>query len=178
MKPSRCARKIDWQIRIKLSDCFTQRWSKRFCALSGARPNDDCAKLRRWLGSEQRHVEACVVGLLVERPLHQRVRHHADDSAPRLGLAGIENPDLMTKGALIAPMLARKTRVHDRDRVFRIRVVDSEIAAFKDFQPERAEIIVRDRLVISARSVTINQIILSVHFVLAAAGEGHLKAIA
>src|SRR5258708_23488300 len=101
-----------------MHDFLSELWSKGFRAVSCAWPNDDCAKLRRWLGSEQRHVEACVVGLLVERPLHQRVRNHADDGAPRLGLAGIENTDLMTKRALIAPMLARKTRVHDGDRVF------------------------------------------------------------
>ena len=134
--------------------------------------------MRRWLRSEQRHVEAGVVSLLVEGSLHQCVRHHADNGAPRLGLAGIKNPNLMTKRALIAPMLARKTRVHNGDWLFRIGVVDGEIAAFQNFQSERAKIIVRDRLVISARPVAIGQIILSVHFVLAAAGEGHLKAIA
>ena len=40
-------------------------------------------------------------------------------------LAGIEDADLMPERALVAPVFARKARVHDRDRLFRIGVVDA-----------------------------------------------------
>ena len=103
--------------------------------------------------------------------LHQRVGHNADDGSPRLRLAGIEDSDLMTDRALIAPMFPRKTRIHNCDRLFRVDIVDGEIAAFENFQPKRREIIVRDRFEISARPVAIGQIILSVNFVLAASRQ-------
>jgi hypothetical protein len=67
---------------------------------------------------------------LIEWSLHQSVRDDADDRSPGLRFAGIENPDLMTECALIAPIFSRKTRVHDCDRLLRIVVVDGEIASF------------------------------------------------
>src|SRR5437870_2173980 len=55
-----------------------------------------------------------------------------DNGSPRLRLSGIEDSDLVTNCALIAPVLSGKARVHDRHRLFRIRVFDSEIAAFQN----------------------------------------------
>ena len=116
---------IGRQIRIELSDRLAQRRPERVRALTGTRPNDYGGKLRGRRGAEQRHVESGGLGLLIERTLHQRVRHDADDGSPRLLLAGIEDAHLMSERALVAPMFSGEARIHDRDRLLRVGVVDA-----------------------------------------------------
>ena len=77
----------------------------------------------------------------------------------------------MTERALVAPIFSRETRVHDCDRLFRIAVVDREIAAFENLQTERREITVGDRFEIAARTIAIGQIFLPIDFVLALAAN-------
>ena len=84
-----------------------------------------------------------------------------------LRLSRIENANLVTNRALIPPIFSGKTRVHDRDRLFRIGIIEREIAAFQNFQAERGKITVRDVFKVSARTIAIGQIILSVDLILA-----------
>ena len=128
--------------------------------------------------AQQWHIKSHALGLLIERTLHQRVRHDADNSSPRLRLTGIEDSDLVTNRALVAPIFSGKTRIHNCHRLFRIDIVDGEITAFENFQTKRREIIVRDRFEISARAIPIGEIILTVNFVLALAVECHAEATA
>ena len=83
----------------------------------------------------------------------------------------------MPERALIAPMFAREARVHDRDRLLRVAVVDREIAAFMNLETERGEVAVGDGFEIAARTIAIGQIILAIDFVLPAGREGHAEAI-
>ena len=83
----------------------------------------------------------------------------------------------MAKRALVAPIFPGKARINNRHRLLGIAVIDREIAAFENLQSECQKIIVRYGFEISARPVSIRQIILTVHFVLAAAGERHAKAV-
>ena len=160
-----------------VSDCFAQHGPKCVGAHTGTRPNDYGGKLRGGRRAEQRHVEPGGLGLLIERTLHQRVRHDADDGAPRLFFAGIEDADLMSERALVAPILLREARIHDRDRLLRVGVVDGEIAAFVNLEAEGGEVIVGDGFEIAARTIAIGQIILPVDFILPGRCEGHAKAI-
>ena len=151
MQSRRRSGKINWQVRIDLSDRSTQRDSERVGSLAAARTNNNCAELRGRRRPEQRNKKSGRLSLLIEWTLHQRVRNQTDNRPPRLRLTGIENPDLVTERTLVAPILSCKTRIHDCDRLLRVGVIDCEIA--------------------------VGQIILSVHFVLAAAGKSHPKAI-
>ena len=130
----RGAGEIGWQIGIDRGDGFAQGRPERFRRLAGMRADNDGAELRRRTGAEQRHIEAGAIGLAIKWPLHQRVGHNADDGAPRLRLRRIENPDLMSERALVAPIFARKTRIHDRDRLFRVAVFEGEIAPLENLQ--------------------------------------------
>src|SRR5439155_13275241 len=112
-------------------------WSKCFGSLPRTGTNNDGTKLRRRRRAEQRHVKSGGLGLLIERALHQCVRHDADNRSPWLRFGGIKNAHLMPERALVPPVLSSKTRVHDRHRLLRVIVIDREIAAFADFQSER-----------------------------------------
>src|SRR4029453_13396301 len=102
----------------------------------------DGGKLRRRRCAQQWHIKSYALGFLIERTLHQRVRHDADNSSPRLRLTGIEDSDLVTNRALVAPILSGKTRIHNCHRLLRIYIVDGEITAFENFQTKRREIII------------------------------------
>src|SRR5438477_9076329 len=173
-----CSREISRQVRVELGDRLAQCWSESLRALPRTRTNEDGAKLRRRRCAEQRRVKSGRFSLLIERSLHQRVRHHADDRAPRLRFAGIENSNLMAERALIAPIFSDKARVYDRDRLFRVRVINCKIAAFQNLETERGKIIVRDRFEIPARSIAVSQIILPVYLVLSRRCKSHPEAVA
>ena len=145
MRTRRRAGEIDRQIRIDLRDGFAQRRTQIFRRLSGVRAHHDGAELRRGLAHQQRHIEAGAVGLAIEWALHQRVGHDADDRAPRLRLRRIEMPHLVAERALLPQYFARETGVDDRDRLFRVAIVEGEIAALQNLQAEGVEIAVRDR---------------------------------
>src|SRR5207237_8305907 len=93
-----------------------------------SRSNDYRSELGGGRGAEQGHVESGGLGQLIEWALHQRVGHDTHDGAPRLFFAGIENAHLVAKRTFVAPMFPGKARVHDRHRLFRVTVVDREIA--------------------------------------------------
>src|SRR5262249_60221234 len=128
--------------------------------------------------TQQRHEKSYAVGLLIERTLHQGVRHDADNGSPRLRLTGIKDSDLVTNRALVAPIFSGKTRIHNCHRWFRIDIVDGEITAFENFQTKRREIIARDRFEVSARAIPVGEIILTVDFILPLSIKGHAKATA
>src|SRR5438067_8327734 len=165
--------KIDRQIRIKLGDCPAQRRPHRFGALAVTRPNKDGDKLIWQITSEKRHVEAGVVSLLIEWSLHQRVRDYADDCPPGVRPSGIKNANLMTNRALIPPIFSGKTRVHQCHPLFGIGIIEREIPTFQNLQPECGEIIIGDVFKVSARTIAIAQIILSVYLELAAGRKCH-----
>jgi predicted secreted protein len=48
----------------------------------------------------------------------------------------------MSERALVAPVFAREARVHNRDRLLRVAVVDGEIAAFAKLETEGGEVAV------------------------------------
>ena len=175
MQPYRRAREINWEIRVELSNCFTQRWPKSIRTLACTRTNDDRAELRGWVSSKQRKIKARSVSLLIERALHQGVRNNADDCSPRLGLPGIENANPATDWTFVTKIFLSKARVDDGHRLLRVRIVDAEIAAFQDLQTERRKIVIRDRFKVSLWAIAIRDVILSVHFILPEAVEGHAK---
>ena len=124
VRTRRRAGEIDRQIRIELRDGLAQRGPEILRRLSRVRAHDDGAELRRRACPEQRHIKAAAIALPIEGSLHQRVGDNADDGAPRLRLRGIEDADLMPERALVAPIFARKAGVHDRDRLFRVAIVE------------------------------------------------------
>jgi len=135
VQSSSCTRKIDRYIRIKLSDGLIQSWTERFRALACARSNEDRAKLSGRRCAEEWHVEAGIIGLLIERTLHQSLGNNAYYRSPRLRLAWVEDSDLMSQRALVAPMLPRKTCIHDRNRLLCVAVISRKIAPFQIFSP-------------------------------------------
>ena len=177
MEPRRRSRKISGKVRIEIGHSSTERRAKSFSALAGAGTHNDRAKLSRRRRPKQRHIKTRRLGLLVERSLHQRVGHYADNRSPWLRLSWVENADLMAKRALVAPVLSGKARVHDRDRLLGIDVVDRKIAAFVDLQPERVKVIIGNGFIVTARTVAVGQIILAVHFILAGGCKRHPKTI-
>ena len=92
-------------------------------------------------------------------------------------LRGIEDAHLVAERALVAPMFAREAGVHDRDRLFRVAVVDGEIAAFENLQSERGEVAVGDGFGVALRPIAIGHVALPIDFVLAEVGEGHAETI-
>ena len=74
-------------------------------------------------------------------------------------------------------MLARKTRVHNRDRLFCVGIVHREIAAFQNLQPECRKIVIGYGFKVSAGPIAVGKVILTVNFVLAAAGKRHSEPI-
>src|SRR4029077_12335994 len=126
VKLGRRSRKIDRKIRIELRDRSAQHRPKCVGTQTTARSDQNGTKLSNQIAAEKRHVKSCVFGLLIEWALHQRVRNDSNNRTPRLRLTGIENTDLMTDRALIAPVLAGEACIHNRYRLFRIDVVDCE----------------------------------------------------
>jgi hypothetical protein len=80
--------------------------------------------------AQQRHEKADRVRLLIERSLHQSVGNDTHDGSPRCRFTRVKNTDLMPDRALICPMLPRKARVHYRDRLFCVGIINREIAPF------------------------------------------------
>src|SRR4029434_2969258 len=117
---------------IELSNCFCQRRTERFRALACARSNEDRTKLSGRRCAKEWHIEAGIIRLLIERTLHQSVRNDTYDRSPRLWLTWVENSDLMSERALIAPVLTGKTRIHDRDRLLCVAIISRKIAPFQN----------------------------------------------
>ena len=143
------------QIRIQFGDRSAQSRAESVGALPRTRTNDDRAKLRGRRRAKEWHVKSGGLGLLIEWSLHQQIWNHTDNGAPRLRVARIENPDLVTERASIAPIFSRETRVHDRDRLLRIAVIDCKIAAFENLQAEGREIIVGNGFKVTTRAIAI-----------------------
>jgi hypothetical protein len=53
--------------------------------------HDNGDELRRGRDAEYRNIKAGVIGLLIERTLHERVGHNTNNRAPRLRLRGIKD---------------------------------------------------------------------------------------
>ena len=64
---------------------------------------------------------------------------------------------------------------HNRDRLFRIVIVDREIAALQNFQSDRRKVTVGNELKVALRPVAIGDVSLAIDFVLAEAAEGHAE---
>jgi len=128
-------REICRQVGIDCGDGFAQRWPERFRGLARLRTDHDGAELRRRTRTKQRHIETGAIGFAVKRSLHQSVGNDADDRTPGLRLRLIVYPDLMSKRTLVAPIFAREARVYNRHRLFRVAVIDSEIASLENLQP-------------------------------------------
>src|SRR5207245_1107160 len=120
---------IDRQVGVKLRDCAAQGRPECFSALPWVRPDDNGAKLRRGRRPEERNIEAAAVVLLIEWTLHESVRNHPNNRAPRERLSRIENPHPASEGTLVAKILSGKARIHDRDRLSRVIIVKREVAA-------------------------------------------------
>jgi hypothetical protein len=138
------AGEVSRQVRIQFGDRLAQDRAHVRGVLSGTRAHHDGAELGGGRGSQQRNVEADAIPLRIEWSLHQHIGRDPDDRAPRLWLDRIETPDLVAERALGAKVFSRETRIHDRDRLFRVGLFDREIAAFEDLQTEGGEIAVRD----------------------------------
>jgi len=63
------------------------------------------------------------------------------------------------------------------DRLLRVGIIKCEIASFQNFQPERRKIVIRHGFKVPPGPIAVGEIILTVDFVLAAAGKRHLQAI-
>src|SRR5205814_8076524 len=131
VKSSRRSGKISRKIRVEPGNRSPQNWTKSVSPLTHARTDKDRAKLRSGRCAQQGHVKSHAVGLLIERALHQGVRHDADNGSPRLRFTGIEDSHLVTDRALVAPIFSGKTRIHNCHRLLRIDIVNREIAAFE-----------------------------------------------
>src|SRR5260370_465912 len=166
VKSSRRSGKIGWKVRIEFGNRFAQRRAKNVSPLTCPRTNKDRAKLRSRRCAQQWHVKSHALGLLIERTLHQGVWHHSDNGSPRLRIGRIKNPNLMPDPALVAPTFPGTPRIPNCHRLFRIPLVDGEIAAFENFQTKRREIIVLDRFEISARPLPLPEIIMAVYLIL------------
>src|SRR5438445_384001 len=82
--------KIGWKVRIEFGNRFAQRRAKNVSPLTCPRTNKDRAKLRSRRCAQQWHVKSHALGLLIERTLHQGVRHHSDNGSPRLRIGRIK----------------------------------------------------------------------------------------
>ena len=96
------------------------------------RPHNNGAKLRRRRRAEERSIEAAAVGLLVEWTLHESVWNHSDNRAPWQRLSRIVYAHSASELTGVTKMFSRKAGIHDRHRLFRVTVLDREVAAFQN----------------------------------------------
>src|SRR3954463_3507223 len=114
--------------------------------------NDHGDKLwRRW-HPENRHIKSGVIGLLVERALHKRVRHNTDNRTPRLGLSRIKHPNPFTEWAFVTEIFSGEASAHNSHRLTAVGVVQGEVAPFDNFQTHRRKVTVRDEIEITLRA--------------------------
>src|SRR5438876_7589441 len=106
VKSTRSSGKISRKVRIQLVNLSAQSGAKSVSLLACPRTSKDRAKLRSGRCAQQRHVKTHALGLLIERTLHQGVRHNADIGSPRLRLTGIEGSHLVTNRALVPPIFS------------------------------------------------------------------------
>jgi len=97
------------------------------------RADDDRDELGCGRDAEQRHIKTGVISQLIERSLHERVGHHADDGTPRLWLSGVEGANAAANRAFLAKPSFREAGVDDCHRLLRVGVIKHEVAAFQDF---------------------------------------------
>ena len=146
-----------------------------FGALSLVRAHDDGDELRRGRHAEDRNIKAAVIGLLIEWSLHQRFGHNADDGAPLLRLSRIEDSNPAAERAVVTKIFLRETGAHDRDRLFRIDVINGEVASLQNLQAHGRKVSVRDKLEVALRPVSVGHVTFAIDFILAEAAKGHAK---
>ena len=132
-------------------------------------------ELRGGDAAEQRHIKTAVIGLRIERALHQRVGHDADNCSPRT--AAEPGSKIRTRRPIalsLTEIFVREAGVHDRHRLFLVVVFNCEVATFQNLQAERGEVTVGDGFEIALRAVPLGHIILAINFILAEATEGHV----
>ena len=139
------------------------------------RAHDHGHELRRRRDTEDRYIKPGLICLRIEWALHERIRHHAHNRAPRLRLGRIEEPNSFSQRTLVPIIFPGETGVHHRHRLSGIVIVDGEIAALQDFQADGGKITVGDKFKIALRPVAIGHVAFTVHFILTESAEGHAK---
>ena len=137
MQLRRCAAKISRQVCVELCNRFAKRRRQSVCVLSCMRAHHHCHKLWRGRHTKNRNVKARVISLLIKRSLHQRFGNNTNDGTPRLRLGGIKYPHTATQRIVVSKIFLREARGDDRDGLFRVVIIDREVAALKNFQSDR-----------------------------------------
>src|SRR4029453_6060268 len=96
--------------------------------------NHNGDKLRRGRTPQQWNVESAVIGLGIERPLHQRIRHDPNNCSPWARLRGIEDANTPSDRSFATKIFVRETGIHERDRLLLVGVFAREITAFQHLQ--------------------------------------------
>src|SRR2546423_14704646 len=110
------------------------------------RTNDYSYKLRRRRNRKERNIKSAVIGLLIERPLHECLGHYSDNRAPRLWLGRIVRADPAANGTVVSKVFLCEGRGDNGDRVLGVVVIQSKVAALEASQTQRAEGAIRTPL--------------------------------